>query len=155
MCGCTFGILLGTCLQALNTLNFEFESRFHSSWLIISALSDWMGNVCELPSLGIFTDVLWGLNLSFGWAIPEQSTDIWIPKPLQHCLGCVLRVIVVLRGEPSVWGCTHWSCFSLRNSDGFTLQPNSDQSPCVLATQTGCTWPNFGVPRQSIRKLLK
>ena len=36
------------------------------------------------------------------WALAGPLKDIQrlVPKPLLHCLGCVLRVIVLLDGEP-------------------------------------------------------
>ena len=37
------------------------------------------------------------------WVFPGPLEDIQrlVPKPLLHCLGCLLRVIVLLEGEPS------------------------------------------------------
>ena len=37
------------------------------------------------------------------WALAGPLKDIQrlVPKPLLHCLGCVLRVVVLLEGEPS------------------------------------------------------
>ena len=37
------------------------------------------------------------------WALAGPLKDIQrlVPKPLLRCLGCVLRVIVLLEGEPS------------------------------------------------------
>ena len=37
-------------------------------------------------------------------ALAEQLKDILrlVPKPLIRCLGCLLRVIVLLEGEPSL-----------------------------------------------------
>ena len=37
------------------------------------------------------------------WALAGPLKDIQrlFPKPLPHCLGCVLRVIVLLESEPS------------------------------------------------------
>jgi hypothetical protein len=37
------------------------------------------------------------------WALAGPRKDIQrlVPKALLHCLGCVLRVIVLLEGEPS------------------------------------------------------
>ena len=32
---------------------------------------------------------------------PLKDIQRLVPKPLLHCLGCVLRVIVLLEGEPS------------------------------------------------------
>ena len=38
-----------------------------------------------------------------GWALAGPLKDIQrlVPKPLLHCLGCVLRVVVLLEREPS------------------------------------------------------
>ena len=37
------------------------------------------------------------------WALAGPVKDIQrlVPKPILHCLGCVLRVVVLLEGEPS------------------------------------------------------
>ena len=37
------------------------------------------------------------------WALagPAKDVQILVPKPLIRCLGCVLRVVVLLEGEPS------------------------------------------------------
>ena len=37
------------------------------------------------------------------WALawPLKDIQIIVPKPLMRCLGCVLRVVVLLEGEPS------------------------------------------------------
>ena len=37
------------------------------------------------------------------WAMAGPLKDIQglVPKPLLHCVGCVLRVVVLLEGEPS------------------------------------------------------
>ena len=37
------------------------------------------------------------------WALPGELNDIQrlVPKPLLRCLGCGIRVIVLLEGEPS------------------------------------------------------
>ena len=32
---------------------------------------------------------------------PVKDIQRLVPKPLLHCLGCVLRVVVLLEGEPS------------------------------------------------------
>ena len=32
---------------------------------------------------------------------PLKDNQRLVPKPLLHCLGCVLRVVVLLEGEPS------------------------------------------------------
>ena len=36
-------------------------------------------------------------------ALPGPLKDIHrlVPKPILHCLGCVLRVVILLEGEPS------------------------------------------------------
>lgn len=51
----------------------------------------------RMPSSGLSTDVLWALNLGFGW--DTQGHSEIFPKPLHRCLGCLLRVVVVLKGE--------------------------------------------------------
>ena len=52
-------------------------------------LSGWMGSIAA--------------QLFSVWALAGPLKDIQrlIPKPLLHCLGCVLRVVVLLEGEPS------------------------------------------------------
>jgi hypothetical protein len=43
----------------------------------------------------------------FNWVIvralagPDKDIQRIVPKPLLRCLGCVLRVVVLLEGEPS------------------------------------------------------
>ena len=32
---------------------------------------------------------------------PLKDIQRLVPKPLMHCLGCVLSVVVLLKGEPS------------------------------------------------------
>ncbi|XP_070972480.1 calmin-like isoform X2 [Oncorhynchus clarkii lewisi] len=57
------------------------------------ALSIWMGSVpAQLFS---------GLSRVRALAWPLKDIERLFPKPLLHCLGCVLRVIVLLEGEPS------------------------------------------------------
>ena len=42
------------------------------------------------------------INLVQVWALAGPLKDIQrlVPKPLMHCLGCVLRVFVLLEGAP-------------------------------------------------------
>jgi hypothetical protein len=51
-------------------------------------------------------------------AVPLKDIQGLVPKPLLRCLGCVLRVIVLLEGEPSpqseVLSVLLWSRFSSR-----------------------------------------
>uniref|UniRef100_A0AAZ3RZN0 UDENN domain-containing protein n=1 Tax=Oncorhynchus tshawytscha TaxID=74940 RepID=A0AAZ3RZN0_ONCTS len=47
-----------------------------------------------------FPNVQSGSSPGSGWATQEHSERL-VPKPLLPCLGCVLRVVVLLEGEPS------------------------------------------------------
>ena len=62
-----------------------------------------MGRVCELPTSGLFTDVLWGLSPSFGWATQGQSETCSKATPALSCFQsncCAERWTVA-----PVWGC--------------------------------------------------
>ena len=72
---------------------------------------------------------------------PLKEIHRVVPKPLLHCLGCVLRVIVLLEGKPSAqserrsWAL--WTRFSLRISlyfAPFSFPSSLDQSP------SPCCW---------------
>ena len=63
------------------------------------ALSSWMGSVVAQLLSGISRDVR--LCSSLALAGPLKDIQRLVPKPLLCCLGCVLRVIVLLEGEPS------------------------------------------------------
>ena len=56
-----------------------------------------------------------------------------VPKPLLRCLGCVLRIVVLLEGEPSPQS-ELWSRFSSRISllcsVNFSLKPDYSPCPC-------------------------
>ena len=60
------------------------------------ALSGWMGSVAAQLFSGLFRDVRSGSSLGSGWDIQRL-----VPKPLLRCLGCELRVVVLLEDEPS------------------------------------------------------
>lgn len=62
------------------------------------ASSGWMGNDCELTSSGLSAHVLWGLSLGFGWTTQTQSETCPVS---QCCVGCIVQMIVLLKGEPS------------------------------------------------------
>lgn len=53
---------------------------------------------CELPSFPLSTDVLQGLNLGFGWV--TQGHSKFVPEATLICLGRMLWIIVMLKGEP-------------------------------------------------------
>ena len=57
------------------------------------AQSGWMGSVATQLFSGLSRDVWSGSSPGSGWAT--------VPKPLLRCLGCVLRVVVLLEGKPS------------------------------------------------------
>jgi hypothetical protein len=62
------------------------------------ALSEWMGSIAAQLFSGLSTDVRSGS--SPGSCGPFKHIQKLVPKPLLHCLGCVLRVIDLLEGEP-------------------------------------------------------
>jgi hypothetical protein len=77
----TASIFLGMMLQA---------------WHTSQALLGWMGSVAVQLFSGLSRDVqVWAL------AGPLKDIQRLVPKPLLLCLGCVLRVLVLLEGEPS------------------------------------------------------
>ena len=59
-----------------------------------------MGNVAEQ----LFSCSSIDVNRVQVWTLAGPLKDIQrlVPKPPLHCLGCVLRVIVLLEGEPSL-----------------------------------------------------
>ena len=59
-------------------------------------LSGWMGSVAAQIFSGLSRDVWSGSAL----AGPLRDIQRLVPKPLLRCLGCVLRVVVLLEGEP-------------------------------------------------------
>ena len=58
-----------------------------------------MGSVAAQQFSGLSRDVRSGSSSGSGWALKDIQR--LVPKLLLHCLGCVLRVIVLLEGEPS------------------------------------------------------
>ena len=77
------------------------------------ALSGWMGSVtASSGSRWVQVRALVG---------PLKDSQKHVPKPPLRCLGCVLRVVVLLEGKPSppVWAL--WSRFSSRISLYFAL----------------------------------
>ena len=61
-------------------------------------LSGWMGSVDAQLFSGFSRDVRSGISQNSGWAELIQRLVL---KPLLRCVGCVLRVIVLLEVEPS------------------------------------------------------
>ena len=47
----------------------------------------------------LYSGVQSGSSQDSGW--PLKDIQRLVPKPQLHCLGCVLRVVVLLEGEPS------------------------------------------------------
>ena len=62
------------------------------------AVSGWMGSVAAQQISGLSKDDRSGSSLGSGWATQGNS----VLKPLLHCLGYVLIVVVLLEGEPSL-----------------------------------------------------
>jgi hypothetical protein len=87
------------------------ESFSHSSPEILSVRLD--GEFLPFFSRDPICQVGWGASLhSYLQVSPEMFNlvQVWalakdiqrfVPKPLLRCLGCVLRVVVLLEGEPS------------------------------------------------------
>ena len=63
------------------------------------ALSGWMGSFAAQLFSGLSRDVSSGS--SPGLAGPLKDIQRLVPKPLLCCIGCVLRVVVLLEGKPS------------------------------------------------------
>ena len=59
------------------------------------ALSGWMGSVAAQLFSGLSRDVQ-----VRALAGPLKDIQRLVPKPLLGCLGCVLRVVVLMEGEP-------------------------------------------------------
>ena len=85
-------VFLGMMLHALHTWIWGLSAILlcRSS----QALSGRMGTVGGQPFLGLSRDVQLGSNQGSGWATQGHSQSL-------RCLGCVLRVIVLLISEPS------------------------------------------------------
>jgi hypothetical protein len=62
------------------------------------ALLGWMGSVAPQLFSGFFRDISSGSSPDSGWAIQRL-----VPKPLMHCLGCELRVVVLLVNLSCWW----------------------------------------------------
>jgi hypothetical protein len=60
-------------------------------------LSGWMGSVAAQLFSGLSRDVR---SVSSPVARPLKDNQRLAPKPLLRCLGCVLRVVVLLEGAP-------------------------------------------------------
>ena len=149
-------IIQGTvCIQSFNSVlcrcPFGRNDSFESTWVSLYKLctpgfgrfpilpirssqdsSDWLGNVCDLPSSGLSTDVLWGLSLGFSWTTQRQSEicpEATPPLSWQYASGhrCAKRWTVA-----TVWGRVHSSKTSLFGCIHHSL--NSDQPPCT------CRW---------------
>ena len=61
-------------------------------------LLGWMGSAAAQLFSGLSREVGSGSNPGSGWA-PQGHSET-CPE-VTHCLGCVLRVVVLLEGEPS------------------------------------------------------
>ena len=66
---------------------------------------------------------------------PLKDIHRVVPKPLLHCLGCVLQVIVLLEGEPSAQSEVLSTLDQVFMKDIYVslavqLSLNPDQSPC-------------------------
>ena len=59
----------------------------------------WMASVTTQLFSGLSRDVRSGSSLALAGSLKDIQR--LVPKPVLHCLGCVLRVIVLLEGEPS------------------------------------------------------
>jgi hypothetical protein len=87
-------------------------------------LSDWMGSVAAVFS-GLSRDVRSVRAL----AGPFMDIQRLVPNPVLHCLGCVLRVVVLLEGEPLEQVFINDLCTLLRSSfPGSWFRPNSSIS---------------------------
>jgi hypothetical protein len=63
-------------------------------------LSGWMRSVAAQLFSGPSIDVRSGSSLGCCWGT-QRNSETCPPKPLLHCLGCVLKAVVQLEGEPS------------------------------------------------------
>ena len=90
-------VFLGMTLQAWHTCIWGVSPilLYRSS----QTLSDWMGNIAAQLFSGHSRDVRSGSSLGSGW--DPQDIQRLVLMPLLHCLSCVLRVVVLLEGEPS------------------------------------------------------
>ena len=89
---------LGVTLQTWHTCIWVLSPIIHCR--SSQTLSGWMGIVAAQIFSGFSRDVRLGSSPGFGWATQGHS-ETSVQKPLLHCLGCVLRVVVLLEGEPS------------------------------------------------------
>ena len=117
-------VFLDRSLQALHTWIWAV-------YLILPGRSsqtqvDLIGSVCELQFSGLPTDVLLGFNMGFGWATQGQS------ETFPTCFGCMLWVIVMLKGESSSQSqvTSVWSSFSSRT----LLYPAASILPSILTS---------------------
>ncbi len=99
------------------------------------ARSGWMGTIGGKTLSGLSRDVRWGP--SQGWATLGHSQSC----PLLCCLGCVLRVIVMLEGEPlaqsevlSAVEQVFIENISVLCSIQLSLNPDQSPSPCYWKT---------------------
>ena len=65
------------------------------------ALSGWMGSIVTQLISGLSRDVRSGSSPGSGWATQGHSETCPEYNTLLCCIGCVLRVVVLLEGEPS------------------------------------------------------
>ena len=61
-------------------------------------------------------------------AAPLKDIQRLVPKPLLRCLGCVLRVVVLLEGEPLIF----IKDLSILCSVKLSLNPDYPPSPCRM-----------------------
>ena len=99
----TASSLLG--YDAINLAHLYVESFSHSSLQILSNSVRLDGSVTAQLFSGLSRDDRSGSSLGSGWARQghyETCPSIMstCPKPLLNCLGCVLRVVVLLEGKP-------------------------------------------------------
>lgn len=110
----------------------------------VDPLSAWMGSICEALNwpLQVLPQIFHGVYFYSVLWLDHSRT---ILKPLQDCLGCMLQVIVMLKGEPSpeaspfsVRLCELRSRAFFKDSSVFGgIHPllNSEQYTCTAATE--------------------
>lgn len=86
------GYILDASLLVLHTWIWAVYSILRGRFN--QAPSDLTPSVFDLPSSSLSTDVRWGLSLGFGWEIQRLAL-----KPLECCFDCMLRAVVMLKGE--------------------------------------------------------
>ena len=90
-------VFLGMTLQAWQTSIWGVSPILHCG--SSQALSGWMG-VSLNSYFQVSPEMLDWVQVR-ALAGPPKDIQRLVPKPLLHCLGCVLRVVVLLEGEPS------------------------------------------------------